>query len=147
MPIYFAQAGDCGPVKIGWSSNVAGRLRTLQSCHYEDLTLFRTIEAPQMSEKFLHSIFRIGRIRGEWYRYHPEMHTVDLARHISAVEDIRAGRISSGLSKAELSRQASIPYGLVTHIDVPHWWNPTAETMERISDVLEGRRQATEAQQ
>lgn len=44
MPVYFVQAGEAGPVKIGWATDPRARIADLQTGHYEPLRLIRIIE-------------------------------------------------------------------------------------------------------
>ena len=76
MPVYFVRAGEEGPVKIGHAKNPASRLRELQAGCFETFNLLRVIEGDVLSEKFLHRHFRAQRVRGEWFRFHPDMLTI-----------------------------------------------------------------------
>jgi len=76
VTIYFIQAGDDGPVKIGWSRNAERRLRDLDRQMPWKLHLRRTIEAPRDYETRLHTHFREHHIRGEWFRPAPEIQAV-----------------------------------------------------------------------
>lgn len=75
MAVYFIQAGDAGPVKIGMAVSPANRLRDLQIAHYEDLTLRRLFEGHAAEEALLHVHFAHLHIRGEWYRPDPAILT------------------------------------------------------------------------
>jgi hypothetical protein len=58
--------GESGPVKVGQSTNVHLRLESLQTGHYQKLSILATTEQP---EKELHLILDSynARVRGEWF--------------------------------------------------------------------------------
>ncbi len=67
--IYFIQCGKNGPIKIGYTGNVEGRLASMQtSCPYE-LKLLWSIKGDTDDEQDLHEEWKHERIRGEWF--HP----------------------------------------------------------------------------
>lgn len=78
---YFIRAGADGPVKIGLSDNVFGRLRNLQVGHHEELCITRLMRGD--AEKALHRRFRANHIRGEWFRFDPAMMTICVRGTIS----------------------------------------------------------------
>lgn len=77
MPVYFIRAGNAGPVKIGWANDVEARRRGLQTSHHQPLRLIRTIEGRRQTEGWLHGHFAAQRLEGEWFRFQPEMATVE----------------------------------------------------------------------
>jgi hypothetical protein len=79
--VYFIQAGDGGPIKIGISDNVPLRLNTLQTAHHETLRLLSRIPGGESDEAALHEQFAALRIRGEWFRPGAE-----LLAHIARLE-------------------------------------------------------------
>lgn len=67
-----------GLVKIGCADNAVRRLGTLQVGSPTELVLrgvFHTDDAPQF-EADLHARFAHLRVRGEWFRLHPDMDVV-----------------------------------------------------------------------
>jgi hypothetical protein len=69
--IYFIQAGTDGPIKIGYASTakgVEGRLRNCQVGNAEELHLRAVLPGEEQRERALHSCFRSGHVRGEWFR-------------------------------------------------------------------------------
>lgn len=66
--VYFIQAGDAGPIKIGFSSKVDIRIDALQKANAEKLNLLATISGTLIMEAELHQRFAEHRIRGEWFR-------------------------------------------------------------------------------
>jgi hypothetical protein len=73
MPIYFIQAGDDGPVKIGLARDVWKRLSNLQTGVPTRLRLLGIIDGSAQKEKLLHRQFAAHRLRGEWFSFHPSM--------------------------------------------------------------------------
>lgn len=69
--VYFIQAGSNGPIKIGYSSNVAKRIETLQTGNAISLRLLASFSHPQAPniERTLHEMFGDLRMEGEWFRY------------------------------------------------------------------------------
>ena len=69
MAVYFMQAGEGGPVKIGFSHDPRVRRRSLQTAlPWELIMLAVRPNATIEDEKALHGQFRHCRIRGEWFR-------------------------------------------------------------------------------
>lgn len=67
--IYFIQAGESGPVKIGWSLNDPfGRLAFFQTGHWETLRIVRELPGTVGEERALHSRFAEHQIRNEWFK-------------------------------------------------------------------------------
>src|SRR5690606_777208 len=79
MPVYFIQAGEDGPVKIGWAADPVARLGELQVGNHLELRIIRTIDGPPIAERVLHDYFGHRRIRGEWFSFDQEMLEVELS--------------------------------------------------------------------
>jgi hypothetical protein len=73
MAVYFIQAGDGGPVKIGKADNVTARLAEMQCDNHVELTLLRQVEGGRLTEAWFHRAFAAARLRGEWFTFQPEM--------------------------------------------------------------------------
>lgn len=70
--IYFAQAGEDGPIKIGLTKGSAqDRLRNLQTGSASPLRILGVCDGDAARESSLHDEFRAFRIRGEWFRSDP----------------------------------------------------------------------------
>ncbi len=67
--IYFIQCGgNDGPIKIGYSNNVDGRVEVLQvGCPYE-LKLLWKIQGTGEKEAEIQERFKDDKIRGEWFK-------------------------------------------------------------------------------
>ncbi len=87
MTVYFIQAGENGPVKIGHASSMDRRFNSLQVGHYEILHLIRTIDGNESHERWLHHHFREHHIRGEWFGYSAEMATIQPPENLTTDYD------------------------------------------------------------
>ncbi len=79
MTVYMARAGTDGPVKIGVAKDVLRRLKSMNVSSPHDLTLLRTFDGSHLIEKWLHERFAQYRLKGEWFRFTPEMMSVEIA--------------------------------------------------------------------
>lgn len=82
MAIYFFQAGDGGPIKIGHTCDVPLRLKTAQCFHHEEVRMLASGIGCRKIEKALHRRFDSQRIRGEWF--HPSPEIVQAAAAVAA---------------------------------------------------------------
>jgi hypothetical protein len=65
--VYVIQRGDSGPIKVGISTNVKSRLKSLQTGNAEKLRLVRTFTMRDV-ERVLHAVLeRKARLSGEWF--------------------------------------------------------------------------------
>lgn len=71
--IYFIQAGEDGPIKIGRADNVARRLESLQTANHEQLRLLAAIRTTGIGEGWFHDRYRDAHIHGEWFRPVPKL--------------------------------------------------------------------------
>lgn len=71
--VYFVRHGEHGPIKIGTAGDVERRLRSLQSGNPVTLVLLGAMPAWGGEESELHAAFAEHRIRGEWFRPHPDL--------------------------------------------------------------------------
>jgi hypothetical protein len=84
--VYFLQAGDDGPIKIGHTTRpVQDRIDKLQVGNAYELRLIGTIEAHAPYERVLHRKFKHIRMRGEWYR--PEVELLQLIQALASQTD------------------------------------------------------------
>lgn len=79
--VYFVQLGD-GDIKIGFATDVAKRIRSLQTACSVPLMLLCAVEGSVALERTLHT--RLGKDRrvGEWFR--PSFQVIDTIRKIKA---------------------------------------------------------------
>lgn len=71
--VCFIRAGKSGPIKIGFSNDVKDRLSSLQTSHYESLTLLGVVNAAICSEAAMHFLHKKDHIRGEWFHSSEEL--------------------------------------------------------------------------
>jgi hypothetical protein len=87
--IYFVQSGNDGPIKIGYTSDVARRINKMQCDTPHKLHVLGVLDAEQNTEKELHSRFAPFRYRAEWYN--PEQELLDYAKeHMEPYADPNA---------------------------------------------------------
>ena len=68
MPVYFIQAGEDGPVKIGSAKDVAKRVINLQSGNHKKLRLISVRPGGLTEEGLIQKQFADDRLTGEWFR-------------------------------------------------------------------------------
>lgn len=67
--VYFVQAGERGPIKVGSATHLRRRLSGLQTGHYEQLHLIASLRDPEGTfEQAVHEYLADAHIRGEWFR-------------------------------------------------------------------------------
>ena len=74
--VYFIQAGEDGPIKIGFAKSVVGikkRLAGFQTCHAQTLHLLGYVEGSRDEEAEYHALFASSRLRGEWFSPTPHL--------------------------------------------------------------------------
>jgi hypothetical protein len=76
--IYFAQAGDFGPIKIGYTSEraLSRRLCDLQCGCPWPITIRRLIPGSRALESELHRVFNPWQLTGEWFQPVTEVATL-----------------------------------------------------------------------
>jgi len=71
--IYFIQ-GECGgPIKIGYTTDLKARLKTLQTGYPDRLELLFAFPGNPEDEKKTHERYGEYRLQGEWFRPTPEL--------------------------------------------------------------------------
>lgn len=66
--VYFIQAGQAGPIKIGRAVDPLARRKELQSGNHETLYILAAWPGGQAAERAAHRAFKGLHIRGEWFR-------------------------------------------------------------------------------
>jgi hypothetical protein len=74
MAVYFVQALDGGPIKIGTSVRISFRLKQLQKESGKRLWVLGVVDGDKDVEKELHGRFAHLRIAGEWFKPGPDLH-------------------------------------------------------------------------
>ncbi|NTX08288.1 GIY-YIG nuclease family protein [Myxococcus sp. CA040A] len=89
--VYFVQAGDGGPIKIGFSRNPRVRMQELQTGNAVELKYCGEVVGDQGLERILHERFAAIRLHGEWFTATREL--VDYIRYMLAADgEMRAER-------------------------------------------------------
>ena len=81
--IYFVQAGEGGPIKIGIATNLKGRLAIMRSDNPAQIKTLWTILGTMDEEHNLHRWFAHLRVRGEWFTPGPEL--LEFIEHLSTI--------------------------------------------------------------
>lgn len=71
--VYFVQAGEGGPVKIGTTKDIKTRLIDIQIGCWVEIRLLAELPGNATSEAAFHRRFEEHWIRGEWFRPHEEL--------------------------------------------------------------------------
>jgi hypothetical protein len=72
--LYFVRAGDA--LKIGRTTNIAARLAKMQVDNHEELNCLLLARGQGLAERAWHRHLRAHRIRGEWFRWTPEIEAI-----------------------------------------------------------------------
>lgn len=78
--VYFIQAGENGPIKIGHTVDVRARLKNLQTAHYETLGVIAWWAGTRDDEAAAHAALATHRIRGEWFHPADEVYRYAMLR-------------------------------------------------------------------
>lgn len=100
MATYIVRAGESDFVKIGKADDPEQRVRDLQVGHPELLTIIRVHDAHFDSEEQFHGRFASQRVRGEWFRFHPEMLTFMPAERAASIEEVVASAKRASVREA-----------------------------------------------
>jgi len=73
MPVYFIQAGEDGPIKIGFARDVGRRIANMRVANPAPLKLRANIPGDARDERAFHARFANLRVRGEWFRPSDEL--------------------------------------------------------------------------
>lgn len=116
MAVYFIQAGDGGPIKIGFASNPLRRLSKMQSDNHERLTILSAIFGNQEDEESIRDQFSHARIHGEWFK--PVQQLLDFIRAQTPIsrehdEVPSADMLIDPVEMARVAREAGLTMGEV----------------------------------
>lgn len=71
--IYFVQAGESGPIKIGLARSPKDRIKQLQAANHEELRLIAVCDGNHRKERQFHEAFAADHIHGEWFKPSAEL--------------------------------------------------------------------------
>ncbi len=87
MPAVYLIADVANNVcKIGYSTNVKKRIKTLQTSYPHQLTIISAIHGDKLLEEQLHNLFSQYRLKGEWFILSEDI--AEYFQDINAVEQI-----------------------------------------------------------
>ncbi len=85
--VYFIRAGD-GPIKIGTTQRLRGRLAEIQATAPVELRVLLYVPGGLHEERAIHERFRAARLHGEWFRATPELlQFIDAERRRQGTDD------------------------------------------------------------
>lgn len=96
--IYFVRCSATGLVKIGYAANPWLRLSKMQSDNAGTLDIIALEEGDISREQALHHRFASERVRGEWFRFSPELQ-VHVQRLPKVVRPVRRKQLGGVLGK------------------------------------------------
>jgi hypothetical protein len=115
--IYFLQATDGGPVKIGYSANVPGRVRQLETHYGKPMAVLATMDGDRDEERAIHARFAHLRLDGpgsrgvqpEQFRPAPDLMTFIgrpflVGPNPDSVEVMDDGRVSVKIARSLASK-------------------------------------------
>lgn len=97
--VYFIEAEDTEFFKIGCSMDPRQRLMELQTASPFNLQLVATLVGGARKEKEIHSLFKLDRYRGEWFKYSKELH--EYIWHLKDIEHQKHLGVPPSLSLQE----------------------------------------------
>jgi len=71
--VYFVQAGEDGPIKIGWTQDIDRRIPELQTANARKLRLLGMVPGTLDTEAAFHARFSHLRLEAEWFRSSAEI--------------------------------------------------------------------------
>lgn len=98
--VYFVQAGEGGPIKIGKAMNPSQRIGNLQVGNPHEVKLLHCLPDTGCTEGRIQGIFEESHLRGEWYNPTP-----DLLEFIDALKSKTEGRARQLISRTIKERQ------------------------------------------
>lgn len=129
MSVYFARQGITGNVKIGFTTDIVKRIKSLQTGQPHHIWLMRLFDGDQQDEKAAHRRFAHLAIGREWFRFHPDMMGDVGLQEMPAPEIGRYHKhnwpCSAGDYERELHKEALAAIGgpdeLARRCSVPPW--------------------------
>jgi hypothetical protein len=118
MAIYFIQAGEGGPIKIGFSVDPVARLSKVQSDNAAPCRLLGVMPGDEPEEGALHSKLAKHRIRGEWFAASADV----LAQVPEVVADAEPARITLPMFACKRGNVSALSRAIgVSHSTVLRW--------------------------
>lgn len=149
MAVYFIQAGEGGPVKIGYAKDVVGRMRSIGGAK-SGMSIIRSLPGGDLEEGYFHYRYAAQRIHSEWFTLVPAM-LIDtppalparLVGHGSAPMSVAIGIQQFGGTKATALLFGLQPNSIEQWIDgeIPlrrqhHWYAAATERGIRLPNRI-----------
>ena len=100
---YFICEEDFEKIKIGFATDIHGRLATLQTGNPKELILVDTIYGPKEIERMLHRAFKKYRVSREWFSFSDQIDDF-----ISDVEELKRAKVASAHIKDPFPNELEI---------------------------------------
>jgi hypothetical protein len=71
--LYFIQSGTGGPIKIGYTKQLATRLKAIHRINAGSIRFLGAISGTRTDEKRFHQKYAPDRLHGEWFRLSPDL--------------------------------------------------------------------------
>ncbi len=71
--LYFIQSGTGGPIKIGYTKQLATRLKAIHMMNAGSVRFLGALSGNRTDEKRLHQKYASDRLHGEWFRLSPDL--------------------------------------------------------------------------
>jgi transcriptional regulator with XRE-family HTH domain len=110
------RAGDGGPIKIGFSEDIARRVVEFQTASPYPLELLRVVEGNTETEARVQKQFKSAALHGEWFNPVPEvLEAAGVERAPEAdAEDVAGWLYEAGLSQCDLARIADVDQSTIS---------------------------------
>lgn len=88
MTVYFAQGSESGLVKIGFSQRTWSRVEQISSSGSDKMVLLRVCTGGRVAEQWVHKQFADLRCHGEWFKFSPEMMSIEIPPEFQSDSDV-----------------------------------------------------------
>jgi hypothetical protein len=109
VTVYFVQAGEGGPIKIGFAANAKLRIDKIRVDCPDELIVLGVIDGGPGDESWLHGYFAEHKKRGEWFHPVPEL-LAYIANHPKRRDIVRGKRGGPRYSTRPRSTPMSGPH-------------------------------------
>lgn len=155
--IYFIQAQDNGPIKIGFTGdNPRKRMVKIQSDCPWPVQLLGAIEGTVSQEKQIHLVLARYKTQGEWFEPHPHVVAAvnlalecgvlapdDDAIDFDGMNKLRAYRLSKKLSQSDLAASVGVKKSAISRIEKGKRV-PSMGLVARIVEISDGELSAND---
>lgn len=100
--IYFIQAGEDGPIKIGYTNGVEKRLQGLTTSSHKSLRVLFVMDGDVNKERDLHRLFDFARKKNEWFW--PVKSLMAFIESCKLLSEVSKSLVTISTEKMELSK-------------------------------------------